>query len=46
MNHYLLLASGMPVLRNGDVHYPFRVDSDFLAWMGMDIEGAFFVYNL
>ncbi len=46
MNHYLLLASGTPVLRNGDVHYPFRVDSDFLAWTGMDIEGAILLTHL
>lgn len=38
MNSYLLLASGISPLRNGDVGYPFRVDSDFLAWTGMDIE--------
>ncbi len=36
----------MPVLRNGDVYYPFRVDSDFLAWTGMDIEGAILLTHL
>lgn len=46
MSHFLLLASGVPVLRNGDVHYPFRVDSDFLAWVGIDVEGAILLEDM
>lgn len=45
MNQYLLLASGIAPIRNGDVHYPFRVNSDFLAWTGMDIEGAILLHD-
>lgn len=46
MPSFLLLASWKSPLRNGDVHYPFRVDSDFLAWTHMDIEGAILLKTL
>ena len=46
MPHILLLASGLPVLRNGDVHYPFRVDSDFLAWTGLSLPWAIVLIDL
>jgi Xaa-Pro aminopeptidase len=36
----------MAPLRNGDVHYPFRVDSDFFAWTGLDIEGAILLHDM
>lgn len=38
MVSYLILASGRLLQKSADQYYPFRVDSDFLAWTGMDIE--------
>ncbi len=45
-SHFLILSSWSAPIRNGDVQYPFRVDSDFLAWTHMDIEWAMLLVDL
>lgn len=36
-NSLVLIAGRSEVIRNGDVMYPFRQDSDFLLLTGLDV---------
>jgi Xaa-Pro aminopeptidase len=36
----VVLKAAEPVIRNGDVHYPFRQDSDFFYFSGIQVPGA------
>ena len=37
--NFTIIRGNSLVLRNGDVHYPFRQDSDFLYLTGLSVPG-------
>lgn len=42
-NSLLIIVGKSEILRNGDVFYPFRQDSDFLLLTGLDVPDLVFV---